>query len=213
MPELQLRGAICEVGRRLWQCGLIGGAEGNISCRLSPRQLLITPSGVSKGHLKPNDILIIDLKGQLVKGEGKVSSEVKLHTVIYANRSDCQAVVHAHPPVATGFALAGEEIPDNLLPESAYVLGSVATVPFSMPGTQEVPDRIEPLLEGYKTFLLASHGAAVMGKDLHDACYRMETLERVATVILHAKALGGAKPLPEKAFDYLLENALNGSLN
>lgn len=213
MSELQFRGAICEVGRRLWQCGLIGGAEGNISCRLSPRQLLITPSGVSKGHLKPNDILIIDLKGQLVKGEGKVSSEVKLHTVIYANRPDCQAVVHAHPPVATGFALAGEEIPDNLLPESAYVLGSVATVPFSMPGTQEVPDRIEPLLEGYKTFLLASHGAAVMGKDLYDACYRMETLERVAAVILHAKALGGAKPLPEKAFDFLLENALNGSLN
>jgi len=212
MNELQLRGALCEVGRRLWQRNLIGGAEGNISCRLSPRQLLITPSGVSKGHLKPNELLIIDLKGELIKGEGKVSSEYRLHTAIYAGRPDCQAVVHAHPPVATGFALAGEDIPDNLLPESAVVLGSVATVPFAMPGTDEMSEAIAPLVEDHKTFLLANHGAAAMGSDLYDACYRMETLERVATVILHAKTIGGARPLPNTAFDYLLQNALNGSL-
>ncbi|MFM9873644.1 MAG: class II aldolase/adducin family protein [Fimbriimonadaceae bacterium] len=213
MNELQLRGALCEVGRRLWQRNLIGGAEGNISCRLSPRQLLITPSGVSKGHLKPNELLIIDLKGELIKGEGKVSSEYRLHTAIYNNRPDCEAVVHAHPPVATGFALAGEDIPDNLLPESAVVLGSVATVPFAMPGTDDMSDAITPLVEDHKTFLLANHGAATMGSDIYDACYRMETLERVATVILHAKTLGGARPLPNVAFDYLLKNALNGSLD
>ncbi|MBA4292773.1 class II aldolase family protein [bacterium] len=213
MNELQLRGALCEVGRRLWQRNLLGGAEGNISCRLSPRQLLITPSGVSKGHLKPNDLLIIDLKGEIIKGDGKVSSEYRLHTAIYADRSDCQAVVHAHPPVATGFALAGEEIPDNLLPESAVVLGSVATVPFAMPGTDAMAEAIHPLIADHKTFLLANHGAAAMGKDLYDACFRMETLERVATVILHARNLGGPRPLPNSDFDYLLNTALNGQLN
>lgn len=213
MNELQLRAAVCEVGRRLWQRNLVGGAEGNLSCRLSPRQFLITPSGVSKGHLKPNDLLVIDHKGELVKGEGKVSTEYRLHTAIYSHRSDCQAVVHAHPPVATGFSLAGEDIPDNLLPESAVVLGSVATVPFAMPGTHEVTESISPLLADHKTFLLANHGAAAMGSDIYDAGYRMETLERVATVILHARNLGGPRPLPNAAFDYLLENALNGSLS
>ncbi|MBL8067229.1 MAG: class II aldolase/adducin family protein [Armatimonadetes bacterium] len=213
MNELQLRAAVCEVGRRLWQRNLIGGAEGNLSCRLSPRQILITPSGVSKGHLKPNDLLVIDLKGVLAKGDGKVSSEYRLHTAIYAHRPDCQAVVHAHPPVATGYALAGEDIPDNLLPESAIVLGSVATVPFAMPGTEEVADSLAPLVEDHKTFLLSNHGAAAMGSDIYDAGYRMETLERVATVILHARMLGGVRPLPDKAFDHLLETSLNGSLN
>lgn len=213
MNELQLRGALCEVGRRLWQRNLLGGAEGNVSCRLSPRQLLITPSGASKGHLKPNDLLIIDLKGELIKGDGKVSTEYRLHTAIYSERPDCEAVVHAHPPVATGFALAGEDIPDNLLPESAVVLGSVATVPYAMPGTDEMSDAIQPLLADHKTFLLANHGAVAMGKDLYDACFRMETLERVATVIMHAKAMGGARPLPNDAFDYLLDHALNGKLN
>lgn len=215
MTELELKAAMCEVGRRLWQRGLVGGAEGNISVRLSPRQLLCTPSGFSKGHLKPDDIVTIDLKGNLVRGkEGLVpSSEIGLHCAIYAAREDCQAVVHAHPPVATGFALAGEEIPDNLLPESAVVLGSVVNVPFGMPGTPEVSEGIEPYLADHKTFLLANHGAVVMGKDVYDALFRMETLERVAAVLMHAAVLGGARPLPEAAFDELLKKALNGRLD
>lgn len=213
MTELQLRAAICEVGRRLWQKGLVGGAEGNISCRLSPRQLLVTPRGASKGHLKPDEIVVTDLRGNPIDPSRAVSSEVKLHLAVYAARPDCQAVVHAHPPVATAFALAGEEIPDNLLPEAAVVLGSVATVPFAMPGTEEVPEAIAPLLEDHKTFLLAHHGAAVMGADLYDAYNRMETLERVANVILHARALGGPRPLPDSAFDRLLQTALNGQLS
>jgi L-fuculose-phosphate aldolase len=212
MNELQLRGALCEVGRRLWQRNLVGGAEGNISCRLSPRQLLITPSGVSKGHLKPNDLVIIDLKGELIKGEGKVSSEFRLHTALYAERPDCQAVVHAHPPVATGFALAGEEIPDNLLPEAGIILGSVATVPFAMPGTEAMGEAIAPLAQDHKTFLLANHGAVTMGRDLYDAAFRMETLERVAAVILYSRALGGSRPLHNDAFDHLLKIGLNGNL-
>lgn len=203
---------MCEVGRRLWQRGMVGGAEGNISVRLSQRQFLCTPSGISKGHMKPNDMVVIDSQGAAVK-DGKPSSEIKLHMQIYRRRPDCVAVIHAHPPTATGFALAGEEIPDNLLPESGLILGSVVTVPFAYPGTNDVSDGIDPYLEDHKTFILSSHGAVVMGKDLYDACYRMETLERVAHTILVAKSLGNVTPLPHEAFDRLLQDGLNGRLD
>lgn len=211
MTEIQLRAAICEVGRRLWQRGLIGSTEGNISARLSPRQILCTPGGAGKGHLKPDDLVVVELNGKVVKGENP-SCEIGLHLAIYHRRKDCEAVVHAHPPVAGGFALAGEEIPDNLMPEAAVQLGSVAVVPFAMPGTPEVPAAIEPLLDDHKSFLLSHHGAVTLGKDLWDAYNRMETLERVATMLLNAKLLGGPRPIPEDAFDYLLAHALNGKL-
>jgi L-fuculose-phosphate aldolase len=211
MSELKLRAELCEIGRRLWQRGLIGAAEGNLSVRLSPQRILCTPSGLSKGHMRPNDLVVIDNRGQSVDG-GAPSSEIKLHVRILAKRPDCQAVIHAHPPIATGFCLAEETIPDDLLPESAYVLGSVATVPFTMPGTDEVPDAIEPLLEDHKTFLLSHHGAVVMGRDLTDAYNRMETLERVATVILTARMLGKPKPMPERAFNAMLSSTLHGRL-
>lgn len=203
---------MCEIGRRLWQRGLVGATEGNLSLRLSTRQILCTPSGASLGHLKPDELVVIDNHGKPVDG-GTPSSEIKLHVRILAKRADCMAVVHAHPPTATGFALAGEEIPDNLLPESAYVLGSVAVMPFAMPGTDEVPDAIEPLLEDHKTFLMSHHGAVVMGRDLEDAYNRMETLERISKVILTAKLLGSTRQMPEKAFDHMLRVALNGRLD
>lgn len=161
--------------------------------------------------MRPCDLVIIDPKGNPI-GEGVPSSEIKLHLRMYARRPDCQAVIHAHPIVATAFALAGETIPDNLLPEAAYVLGSVATVPFTMPGTDEVPNAIDPLLDDHKTFLLSHHGAVTMGKNLEDAFNRMEVLERVAQMIVNAKILGGPRPMPDHAFDHMLANALHGRL-
>lgn len=211
MTEAGLRASMCEIGRRLWQRGLVGAAEGNLTVRLNSKHLLCTPAGASKGHMRPDDLVVIDLRGKHVRG-GEPSSEIKLHLAIYRARADCQAVVHAHPPVATGFSLAGETIPDNLLPEAAYVLGSVATVPFAMPGSDEVPDSIGPLLADHKTFLLSHHGAVVMGRDLVDAYNRMETLERIARIILTARVLGGAHPMPDRAFDHMLTYALNGDL-
>lgn len=212
MKDLQIRALMCEIGRRLWQRGLVGATEGNLSARLSTRQILCTPTGASLGHMKPDELVVIDNQGKPVDG-GKPSSEIKLHLRILAKRPDCQAVIHAHPPTATAFALAGEDIPDNLLPESAYVLGSVATIPFAMPGTDEVPDAIEPLLEDHKTFLMSHHGAVVMGKDLADAYNRMETLERISKIILTAKQLDAPRPMPDRAFDQMLKMALNGRLD
>jgi L-fuculose-phosphate aldolase len=211
MDHLSQRAELCDIARRLWNRGLVGAAEGNVSLRLSTRQILCTPTGCSLGHVKPHELVVIDNHGTPI-GEGQPSSEIKLHLRILAKRPDCQAVIHAHPPTATAFALAGEEIPDNLMPEAAYVLGSVATVPFAMPGTNEVPDSIEPLLEDHKTFLMSHHGAVVIGKDLTDAYNRMETLERIAKVILMARQIGNPAPMPEKAFKQLLKVAMNGKL-
>lgn len=210
--ELALRGKLCEIGRRLWQRGLVGAAEGNLSVRLDPLRLLSTPAGLSKGHLKPDDLVVIDLQGGVLSGP-KPSSEIKLHLRIFRDRPDCQAVVHAHPPTATAMTLAGETIPDDLMPEAAVVLGSVALVPFGLPGTDEVPDGIAPFLPDHKTFLLDHHGAVTLGKDLEDAYNRIETLERVATMMLVAQTFGGWKPMPERAFKHYLATALSGRLD
>jgi L-fuculose-phosphate aldolase len=201
---------MCEVGRRLWQRGLIGATEGNFSARLGSNRLLCTPSGLSKGHMRPDDLLVIDEQGNPIT-DGRPSSEIRLHLRVFAKRPDCMAVVHAHPPIATAFTVAGETIPDDLMPEAMYVLGPVAAVPFAMPGTDEVPDGLEPYLAGHKTFLLSHHGAATMGNNLMDACYRMETLERIAHIILSARLLGTPRLLPSDALERL-SGLLHGKL-
>lgn len=210
MDEQALRVEMCRVGRLLWERGLVGAAEGNISARLGKDTLLCTPSGLSKGHLQPERLVVIDLDGNPLDG-GVPSSEIRLHLRAFARRPDCGAVIHAHPPVATGFAVAGRTIPDALLPEAMIVLGRVPLLPFAMAGTDEVPDGLEPFLADHKTFLLSHHGAATLGRDLADACHRMETLERVAAVLLHAEALGGPLALPPSAVA-ALERHLHGGL-
>lgn len=196
MSEARLREEICEAARRLWDRDLIGGLEGNLSARLAPDRLLCTPSGVSKGHLAPDDLLMIDRAGTVLEGTGAPSSEIRLHLRIYDVREDCQAVVHAHPIVATAFSIAGIPFRSDLIPEAAFVLGDVATAPFAVPGTEAVPDAIEDLLHGRKTFLLSHHGAVTLGRDPLDAWQRMETLERVARMLEAAMSLGAVKELP-----------------
>lgn len=161
--------------------------------------------------MKPDDLVIVDFSGKTVKGETP-TVEIKMHLAIYQARKDCHAIVHAHPPTATGFSLAGEELPDNLMPEAAVVLGSVAVVPFAMPGTDAVVQALEPLIEDHKTFIMSHHGALTLGLDPFDAYNRMETLERICKIYMNAKLLGTVHPIPEEAFDYLLENSLNGRL-
>jgi L-fuculose-phosphate aldolase len=211
VKDLQLRAEMCEIGRRLWGRGLVGATEGNLSVRLSSRQILCTPSGSSLNRLRPDDLVVIDNHGRPV-GDGRPSSEIRLHLRILARRPDVQAVVHAHPPTATAFALAGEDIPDDLLPEAAVVLGSVASVPFAMPGTDELPDAIEPLLPDHRAFLLSHHGAVTLGLTLEDAYNRMETLERIAQVILLAAQIGKPRPMPEEAQKTLAAQWFNGEL-
>jgi L-fuculose-phosphate aldolase len=212
MEEELLRKTMCEVGERLWNRGLIGATEGNLSVRLGPDRILCTPSGGSKGHLDPEQLVILDLDGLPVDSKGKPSSEIRLHLRLMRRRPDCQAVIHAHPLVATGLSVAEKDFPDNVLPEALYILGPVARVPFAMPGGEELPESLEPYLENHKTFLLGHHGAATLGLDLWDACFRMETLERTATMLLVAETFGGAKPLPADSFARMAAVALHGRL-
>lgn len=209
--EADLRSEIVEIGKLLWQRGLVGATEGNISCRLGNHGILCTPSGVSKGHLKPDDMVLIDLEGHPMRTHALPSTEVRLHLRFYKHRADCQAVVHAHPPAATGFALAHKPIPNGLLPEAVVVLGPIALCAFGMPGTEALPDSVEPYVADHDTFLLANHGAVTLGASLMDAYWRMETLERVATVTAYSELLGGARPLPNEAIPTL--TALRTTLN
>lgn len=207
--DLPTRAAICEVGARLWHKGLVSGNEGNFSVRTGENRVLATPSGLSKGHLNPEQIVAIDLDGNPTEG-GSPSTEIKIHLEAYKRRSDCYAVVHAHPPTAIAFTVAGEVVPDDVLPEAAYVLGHVPTVEFGMPGTSELSDRLAPYLPGHKTFLLTHHGALALGKDIYDACYRMECLESVCRVLFMARMLGRVSPMPADAYEKFAPMAMDG---
>ncbi len=199
--ERELRMQMCEVCKELWDRGLIGGAEGNVSCRLDEKRILTTPAGSIKGKLNPSDLALITPEGECL-GEQCPSSEIAMHLRIY-QLSGAMAVVHAHPPAATAFALAGRNIPNHTLPEADIVLGDVALVPFAIPGTAAMGDALAPFLEKSTVFLLGSHGVATIGADLTGAHIKMETVERVAKTLLLAGLLGGPQPLPEEGIRWL----------
>ncbi|MGH7530439.1 MAG: class II aldolase/adducin family protein [Gemmatimonadales bacterium] len=187
--------------RQLAAGGLIAGQDGNLSVRFAPDRILVTPSGRLKALLTPRDMVEVDLAGRgRARGGGrarKATSELDLHLRILRHRPDVNAVVHAHPPTATGFAVAGEEIPPNVLPELIFVVGPVPVVPFGMPGTPELGERLLPNLAGHDALLLANHGAVTMGKTLDAAWIRMESLEHAARIVVAARAAapGGPRPL------------------
>ena len=182
--------------RQLAAHGLIAGRDGNLSVRVGPQRVLVTPSGQIKSLLTAGDMVEVDLAGKpRSRGRRKPTSELDLHLRILRHRPDVQAVVHAHPPTATAFAVAGEEIPDNLLPELIFVVGPVPLVPYGTPGTPELGDRVVPYLKGHDALLLANHGAVTMGKTLDEAWIRMESLEHCARIILAARLIGQPKPL------------------
>ena len=192
--------------RQLAAHGLIAGRDGNLSVRLGGDRVLVTPSGFIKSLVTAADMVEVDLTGKLRrKSSRKPTSELDLHLRILRHRPDVQAVVHAHPPAATGFAVAGQEIPNNLLPELIFVVGPVPLVPFGMPGTPELGDRIVPYLQDrrHQALLLANHGAVTLGRTLDEAWIRMESLEHSARIITAARAVGEPKPLTAQAVERL----------
>jgi len=176
--------------RRLWQAGLIAGQDGNITVRYQPGRILVTPRGLPKADLAPEDLVDVDLEGRHLAGSRKASTELDLHLRVYRAREDCGAVVHAHPPTATAFAVAGEGIPADVLPEVAVLMGEVPIVPYATTGTSALGDAIEPYLGGSEAVLLANHGAVAWGDTLATARIRMESLEHAARILLAARSLG-----------------------
>lgn len=194
---------VVQVCRRLSGAGLIAGQDGNVSVRLTDDVILITPAGVSKGDIGESDLIELDLAGSRLRGSGPASSEIGMHLRIYQRRADVRAVVHAHPPVATGFGVAGLDFMDDVLPEFIFHLGGVPLVPYAMPGTPALGDALEPYLAAHDGFLLANHGATTVGPTLLLAHQRMESMEQAARIMLTARTLGRVNALSPEQGDAL----------
>jgi len=188
--EEQIRADIVEAGRRLYARSYIASNDGNISARLDDRRLIATPKGVSKGFMTPDMMVVVDYDGNKVSGERDPSTELPMHLEIYRNRPDMNAVVHAHPPIATGFAVAGIPLTRAVLAEVVTTLGSIPIAAYGTPSTSELPEAVRKYVKAHDGMLLANHGAVTCGKDVLGAYYKMETIEHFAKISLVARILG-----------------------
>ena len=192
------RDLICRIGRLLYDRGYVAANDGNISVRCGDR-LVMTPSGVSKGRMTPDMLLVTDLEGNVLEGNRHPTSEGKMHLAVYRHRPDVRAVVHAHPPVSTAFAACRKGLETPYLAELVVGLGTVPCTPgFAMLSTEEVPESVVPYLPDHNAVLLANHGSLTWGGDLWEAFDRMETVEHTAKIVLNIQTLGGGVPLTEE---------------
>src|SRR6478752_5257978 len=201
--EAQLRAEIVEVGRRLYARGYTASNDGNISVRLDAGRLLMTPTSVCKGFMAPEMMCITDLDGRKLAGERGPSSEMQMHLEVYRQRQDVQAVVHAHPPTATGFAVAGIPLDKAVLAEVITTLGSIPIAEYATPSTKELPEAVRKYVKAHDGMLLANHGALTLGTDVFAAYYKMETIEHFAHISLVARLLGGERLLSRQEVDRL----------
>lgn len=200
-PQREL---ICEIGRRMYAKDLIAANEGNLSIRLGDR-LLATPTGLCKGFMKPEDLVVTDLEGRQVEGRRKVSSEILMHVVVYRHRPDVLAVCHGHPVYATAHAVAGIPLTEALMAEVVVTLGCVPVAPYGTPSTQDLADSLIELVPLHDAILLANHGAITCGKDLERAFFRMEILEHYAKIAILTKVLGRQTLLSRGEVDRLFD--------
>ena len=196
--EGQLRADIVEVGRRLYARGYTASNDGNISVRLDAGRLLMTPKSVCKGFMDPSMMCITDLDGKKLAGDRDPSSEMQMHLEVYRQRHDVQAVVHAHPPIATAFAVAGIPLDRAVLAEVVTTLGSVPIADYATPSTKELPQAVSKYIKAHDGMLLANHGALTVGTDLFSAYYKMETIEHFAHISFFARMLGGERLLSKE---------------
>jgi L-fuculose-phosphate aldolase len=190
MSEAAVRADIVEIGRRLYARGYVASNDGNVSARLDPERLLTTPSGVSKGFMTPEMLVVTDMQGRKLSGERQASSELLMHIEVYRNRPDVNAVVHAHPPLATGFAVAGIPLDRAVLAEVVTTLGAIPIAEYGTPSTQELADAVGQHIKAHDGLLLANHGALTVAGELFAAYYKMETVEHFAKISLIARLLG-----------------------
>ena len=201
----ELKDQVCDICHKMWQLGWVAANDGNVSVKLDDGTFLVTPTGISKSFITPEKLLIVAKDGAIIEGaEGyKPSSEIKMHFRCYEERNDVGAVVHAHPPAATGFAVAHVPLDRYTMIESVITIGSVPVTPYGTPSTHEVPDAITPYLQEHDVMLLENHGALTVGCDLITAYYRMETLELWAKISINATILGGEKEISPENIERL----------
>lgn len=182
--DFEAKKLIIEIGKRMYDKGFVAANDGNITCKVGPNALWTTPTGVSKGFMTQDTLIKVDLNGKVLLGRHKPSSELKMHLRVYKENPEVRAVTHAHPPVATAFAIAGISLDAGILPEAVVQLGTVPVAKYATPGTQEVPDSIAPFVNTHNGVLLANHGALTWGKDLLESYYRLESMEYYANIIM-----------------------------
>jgi len=197
----------------LHQCGYVAAMDGNLSVRLDEERILATPTAMSKGALRPSDMVIVDMDGRLISGRHHVSSEIAMHLLIYRLRPDVHGIVHAHPPTATGFAAAGMALNQPLVCEVVIGLGSIPLAKYGTPGTPELCESLESLIPQYDAILMSNHGVVAYADTLHHAYMKMETVEHFARIALVTHILGRQQPLGDQELEKLLlaRNKYEGS--
>lgn len=203
--EEEARRDLATFGRWLYRLGFMPGTSGNLSVRLGSGCVLATPTGCSKYLLRPRDMVMVDLDGRQLGGSRRVTSEIGMHLTVYRARPEIHAVVHAHPPIATGFACAGRALDEPLCSEAIMTLGAVPLAPYATTGTEELSESLRALIPRHSAILLANHGAVTYSECLLDAFLKMETVEHFANICLVAHQLGSPRPLQGQAVDELLE--------
>ena len=206
MNEWKLKEELCQIGKRLYEKNYVAANDGNISVRLGPGRFLCTPTLVSKGFMKPADIAVVDDEGNQISGDKPRTSEVKLHLAIYHELPEINAVVHAHPPHATAFAVAGVELPNAILPEVEIFIGQVPIARYDTPGSKDFAETILPHLRNKaNTILLANHGAVSCGRTLMEAYFHLETLDQYCRILLLTRQIGKVQQLSGRQVEELLE--------
>jgi L-fuculose-phosphate aldolase len=195
--ESQNRDDIIDICKRVHANGWVASNDGNVSIRTGPNTVLCTPTGMSKGYLTSGQLIKVDMQGNKLDGALEPSSEIKMHIDVYKHKEGVNSVVHAHPPYATGFAVAGVPLDECVMPEIIIGLGSIPLTKFGTPSTMEIPENIRPFLKQYSVFLLENHGALSVGNDVFQAYYRMESLELFAKISFVARSLGNVNVLDE----------------
>ena len=196
---------ICEIGRRVYSKGFAAANDGNISCRVGENEVICSPTMICKGFMTPDDLCMVDLDGSQLAGTKKRTSEILLHLTIMKHRPDVKAVVHCHPPHATAFAVAGEPIPQCVLPEVEVFMGEIPIAPYETPGGQKFADTVVPFLKGTNTIILKSHGTVSFGKDLQEAFWKTEILDAYCRILILAKQLGNVDFFSENQTRELLD--------
>jgi L-fuculose-phosphate aldolase len=204
--EQECRQDIVEVGRLVWQRGWVASNDGNISVRLDQERILCTPTATCKGRMTPDDLIVCDMEGRKLAGARERTTEMDMHLAIYAKRPDIRAVVHSHPPVSTGYAVAGRPLNLALLPEVVIGLGSVPLAEYGLPGTPELTRPLLPLIPNHDAILMGNHGVVCYAAELFQAYFRMETVEHFARVALVAELLGGPHVLPRQEVEKLVDS-------
>lgn len=209
--EEYIKTEMIEIGRALYDRGYIAATDGNISVRLDNGDLFMTPSGIPKGKMRPDQIVRTDSQGRVI-GEGKPSSEILMHLAVYRERPDARAVVHAHPPYATAFSIAGVSLAQCVIPEIVVQMGTIPTAPYATPSTPEMPDSIRQFLACTDALILERHGTLTLGETLLSAYHKLEKVEHTAHITLIANQLGGVKALGTEEVKKLMEVRRNMGL-